>query len=86
ATGRAEEREKGSEAEGSEAPSEDEMPCPNCGTMISKEATVCYACGEEVTAGSKGTESAPAKQEAGEPVIIKKPPVFVKKVMKKKIG
>ncbi len=22
-----------------------EIPCPNCGTLLSKDATVCYACG-----------------------------------------
>ena len=24
---------------------ENEVPCPNCGTMLSKDATICYACG-----------------------------------------
>ncbi len=23
----------------------EEIPCPNCGTMLSKDATVCYSCG-----------------------------------------
>jgi ribosomal protein S27AE len=27
---------------------EDEKPCPNCSTLINKEASVCYACGSEV--------------------------------------
>jgi len=26
-------------------PSEDVIPCPNCGTLISKDAVMCYACG-----------------------------------------
>jgi len=24
---------------------EDVIPCPNCGTLISKDAVMCYACG-----------------------------------------
>jgi len=30
------------------APEEEMMPCPRCGTMISKDAIVCYNCGFEL--------------------------------------
>ncbi|MCK5038852.1 MAG: zinc ribbon domain-containing protein [Thermoplasmata archaeon] len=26
-------------------PGEDEVACPNCGTLIHKDARMCYACG-----------------------------------------
>jgi DNA-directed RNA polymerase subunit RPC12/RpoP len=65
------------------ASGEEEMACPNCGTMISKEASVCYACGQEVGAAQKEAKAAEGEES---PATFKKPPVFVKKIMKKKIG
>ena len=53
--------------------------------MISKDAVMCYACGLSV-------EEAKAKAEAGEEVKEepkeegKKPQVFVKKIVKKKLA
>ncbi|MFH0815878.1 MAG: hypothetical protein V1934_03575 [Methanobacteriota archaeon] len=29
-------------------PSEGEMVCPGCGTMVNKNAVMCYACGEKL--------------------------------------
>ncbi|MEM3610836.1 MAG: zinc ribbon domain-containing protein [Thermoplasmata archaeon] len=40
------------------------MPCPKCGTMISKDAIVCYACGAEVKPEEKGA--------AGDEAVVKK--------------
>ncbi|MCD6461989.1 MAG: hypothetical protein J7L61_04530, partial [Thermoplasmata archaeon] len=67
----------------------DEIPCPNCGTMISKDATMCYACGYEIPQDSsggdeggegEGDEGGESSGEGGGPVIAVK-----KKVVKKKI-
>src|SRR5438094_8733579 len=49
---------------------ESEIPCPACGTMISADAIMCYACGHRMAEDDKGS---------------KKVPVSVKKVMKKKV-
>ena len=54
-----------------DAESESEVACPACGTMISSDAIMCYACGHRL-----GTE-----EEKG----VKKAPVSVKKVLKKKV-
>ena len=37
------------------------MPCPSCGTMISKDAVMCYACGTKIEGAA---EEAPAEKEA----------------------
>lgn len=34
--------------EGKEVQHEEMIPCPNCGTMISKDALICYNCGFEL--------------------------------------
>ena len=34
-------------------PSEDEMPCPSCGTMVAKDAVMCYACGTDMRAKTR---------------------------------
>jgi hypothetical protein len=31
-------------------PSPDEMECPSCGTMVAKDAVMCYACGAKLRA------------------------------------
>ena len=51
---------------------ESELPCPACGTMISGDAIMCYACGHRMSSD----EGRSAKKEA---------PQTVKKVLKKKI-
>ncbi|MGC9061133.1 MAG: double zinc ribbon domain-containing protein, partial [Thermoplasmata archaeon] len=37
-------------------------PCPKCGTMISKDAIVCYACGAEVKPAEEKKEEAGAEE------------------------
>ena len=27
---------------------DEEIPCPSCGTMISSDAVMCYACGTQI--------------------------------------
>ncbi len=49
---------------------ESEVPCPACGTMISSDAIMCYACGHRM---------------ASDDDKVKKATVSVKKVMKKKV-
>jgi hypothetical protein len=67
-------------SEGADQPvDEDEVPCPNCKTMVSKDAIMCYACGVDLrkSAPAESAESAPSEDE-------KKPQVFVKKIVKRK--
>jgi len=49
---------------------ESELACPACGTMISSDAIMCYACGHRMGDEDKAS---------------KKAPVSVKKVLKKKV-
>ena len=58
----------GAEAEGEAG----EIPCPACGTMISSDAIMCYACGHRLAAEE---DDKSAKKGAGAP----------KKVLKKKV-
>src|SRR4030042_4303683 len=57
------------EARGERAPpvGEDEMACPNCRTVISKDAVMCYACGqklkEDAAIEEAPTEEASASEE-----------------------
>ena len=55
----AEEEAPVEEAPAEEAPAEEpaaeggeeEIACPSCGTMISSDAVMCYACGTQIEAG-----------------------------------
>jgi hypothetical protein len=40
--------------EKAKAPPDDEMACPDCGTIVNKNAAMCYACGENL-GGSKSS-------------------------------
>jgi predicted amidophosphoribosyltransferase len=65
--------------------SEDEMPCPNCKTMISKDAIMCYACGANIKDTIAKQEVAKAEPESSESAAaVKRPQIFVKKIVKKK--
>jgi len=50
-----------------------EIPCPACGTMISSDAIMCYACGHRLAAEEE--DKGAKKGAAG----------AVKKVLKKKV-
>jgi hypothetical protein len=79
------------EEEAAEAPQEDaasseedEIPCPNCRTMISKDAVMCYACGVNLKEALAAAEAKGAPVEGEKATEIKKPQIFVKKIVKKK--
>jgi len=40
------------------------MPCPNCKTIISKDALMCYACGQKLREAE--AEEAPVEEEPAE--------------------
>ncbi|KYK25560.1 MAG: hypothetical protein AYK23_03500 [Candidatus Proteinoplasmatales archaeon SG8-5] len=64
----AEEEEKEEE----EAPAEggeDEIPCPECGTMISNDAVMCYACGAKIESKEEGGEEIEVKKVAKKRVV-----------------
>ena len=62
---------------------EDEIPCPNCKTMVSKDALMCYACGVNIKDALAKLESKVSAD--GQQSVIRKPQIFVKKIMKKKV-
>ena len=77
--------EEGEEAppEGDEAPQEEggdeEIPCPACGTMLSANAIMCYACGHRLEEGGEeeGDESSDDEDKPKK--------VALKKVKKKRV-
>ena len=72
------------EEETEEVPAgEDEIPCPNCKTMVSKDALMCYACGVNIKDALAKLESKVSAD--GQPSGFRKPQIFVKKIMKKKV-
>ena len=47
-----------------EAPAEggdEEIACPSCGTMISSDAVMCYACGTQIEGAGGDGEEEPKK-------------------------
>jgi hypothetical protein len=73
--GKAREKDEDEAEEEAESADEEEIACPSCGTIISADATMCYACGAEISGGEEGGE---APKKAAKPVTR------VKKVVKKK--
>jgi hypothetical protein len=64
--------------------SEEEIPCPSCNTMVSRDAVMCYACGVNIKeASAKAGTVAPA-EDADKSGALKRPQIFVKKIVKKK--
>jgi len=72
--------ETDAKAEETEKTEEDEIACTSCGTMISSDATMCYACGAEMGGGGEAGAEAPPE----EPKKAVKPVAKVKKVVKKR--
>jgi DNA-directed RNA polymerase subunit N (RpoN/RPB10) len=69
-------------AEGSS--DEEEISCPNCKTMISRDALMCYACGMNVKDSLAKAEARAGPEEDEKASGLKKPQIFVKKIVKKK--
>src|SRR4030065_1956931 len=64
--------------------SEEEIPCPNCKTMVSREAVMCYACGVNIKEASAKLEAAATAENPDKAGTLKRPQIFVKKIVKKK--
>jgi RNA polymerase subunit RPABC4/transcription elongation factor Spt4 len=69
-----------------EVSSDEEIPCPNCKTMISRDALMCYACGTNVkdALAKQELKAEAAEGQGDDKTFIKKPQIFVKKIVKKK--
>jgi RNA polymerase subunit RPABC4/transcription elongation factor Spt4 len=69
-----------------EEASEDEIACPNCKTMVSTDALMCYACGANIKDAlaklEEKMESDGGDEKSG---LLKKPQIFVKKIVRKKV-
>jgi uncharacterized Zn finger protein (UPF0148 family) len=60
------------------------MSCPNCGTMISRGAVMCYACGVNLKDALAAAEAKGESVDGEKAPETKKPQIFVKKIVKKK--
>ena len=65
---------------------EEEIPCPNCNTMVSREAVMCYACGVNIKEAATKVEAPVAAEDPDKPSTLKRPQIFVKKIVKKKMA
>lgn len=69
-----------------ESSEEDEVSCPKCKTLVSKSAIMCYACGSDLRGAQPAADGEGSRDEAKVPEEQKKPQVFVKKIVKKKVA
>ena len=72
------------EAAAEESSEDEEIPCPNCKTMISRDALMCYACGANVKDATAKAEAQTGAEEDEKASGVKRPQIFVKKIVKKK--
>ena len=74
------------EAVAEEEASEDEIACPSCKTMVSADALMCYACGANIKdALAKLEQKIESADDAEKSGLLRKPQIFVKKIVKKKV-
>lgn len=67
-----------------QAASDEEIPCPNCKTMVSRDALMCYACGVNIKDALAKLEAKIESGDAEKAGMIRRPQIFVKKIVKKK--
>ena len=79
------EEEQGGAEKAEEEASDEEIPCPNCKTMVSRDALMCYACGVNIKDALAKLEAKIESEDTEKTGVLRRPQIFVKKIVKKKV-